>query len=302
MDEQHRFGVRQRKALLDKSFGQSLDQKDAQAHQLLISATPIPRTLAMTLYGDLDISTLDELPAGRTPIKTALISGSKRSEVMAQVKKAIAAHRQVYWVCPLIETSEVLTCQAAEAIFEALCTQLEGCQLGLIHGRLDPEVKQAVMRAFATGKTDLLVATSVIEVGVDVPNASIMIIENPERMGLAQLHQLRGRVGRGEVESFCVLLYEPGLSQVAFKRLEMLRHETNGFSIADEDLRLRGPGQWLGTQQTGALVFLMADLSQDAHLLEPAKWVAERLFQAQAPQIPDLIARWVKTGMGFSRV
>lgn len=285
VDEQHRFGVKQRKALLDKAGG--------QPHQLMMTATPIPRTLAMSFYADLDVSTIDELPPGRTPIKTTLVAQSKREQVITRIHHAVQAGRQVYWVCPLIEESEALTCQAAEKTYEKLQQELPHLKVDLVHGRLKPHEKQIIMQKFAAHQLDILVATTVIEVGVNVPNASIMIIENAERMGLAQLHQLRGRVGRGSVESFCVLLYESALSKVAQERLALMRDCQDGFVIAEKDLEIRGPGEYLGTRQTGDLHFKIAHLQHHSHLLTYARELADEIIRHHPHLVEPLIQRWL---------
>jgi ATP-dependent DNA helicase RecG len=262
IDEQHRFGVHQRLSLRGKNRESGL-----RPHQLVMTATPIPRTLAMTAYADLDLSVIDELPPGRTPVNTVLISQQRRPEVIERVRSACAAGRQAYWVCTLVEDSETLAAAAAEETWRMLMEALPELNIGLVHGRLKSRDKEAVMAGFKAGAIQLLVATTVIEVGVDVPNASLMIIENPERLGLAQLHQLRGRVGRGSDASHCVLLYGHPLSRVAKQRLQLLRTTSDGFALAEEDLKIRGPGELLGTRQTGMLQFRLADLQRDASLL-----------------------------------
>ncbi|MBE1158947.1 ATP-dependent DNA helicase RecG [Dyella acidiphila] len=288
VDEQHRFGVQQRLALRDKGL-----EGELVPHQLVLTATPIPRTLAMSAYADLDISAIDELPPGRTPVQTIAISNARRMEVIERIHAACMEGRQVYWVCTLIEESEQLRAQAAEAAHTELTHALTDCKVGLIHGRMKPKEKQAVMDAFKAGELAVLVATTVIEVGVDVPNASLMVIENSERLGLAQLHQLRGRVGRGSVASNCVLLYQPPLGQLARERLQVMRETNDGFRIAEKDLELRGPGEVLGTRQTGQLSFRMADLSRDAHLLPAVQQVGEQMLAQHAGQAGRLIERWI---------
>ncbi|HEX7110900.1 MAG TPA: helicase-related protein, partial [Mizugakiibacter sp.] len=249
--------------------------------------------LAMTAYADLDVSALDELPPGRTPVQTVAISNARRGEVIERIRAACAEGRQAYWVCTLIEESEQLEAQAAEVAYAELTAALPGLRIGLVHGRMKPKDKQAVMDAFKAGELAVLVATTVIEVGVDVPNASLMVIENAERLGLAQLHQLRGRVGRGSVASSCVLLYRPPLSQLARQRLEVMRETNDGFRIAEKDLELRGPGELLGTRQTGQLAFRIADLARDAHLLPTVQRVGEAML-AQHPALAErLVARWI---------
>jgi len=288
VDEQHRFGVHQRLALRDKgASGRSVP------HQLIMTATPIPRTLAMAAYADLDVSAIDELPPGRTPVQTVALSGERRPELVERIRSACAQGRQAYWVCTLIDESDELVAQAAQGTFEALSTQLPALRIGLVHGRMKPAAKQATMHAFKAGELDLLVATTVIEVGVDVANASLMIVENAERLGLAQLHQLRGRVGRGAAASTCVLLYQPPLSQMARQRLATLRETSDGFVIAEKDLELRGPGELLGTRQTGLASFRVADLARDAVLLPLVRELGDTLL-ARSPAVADrIITRWV---------
>jgi ATP-dependent DNA helicase RecG len=288
VDEQHRFGVQQRLALRDKGL-----EGELVPHQLVLTATPIPRTLAMSAYADLDISAIDELPPGRTPVQTIAISNARRMEVIERIHAACMEGRQVYWVCTLIEESEQLRAQAAEAAHTELTHALTDCKVGLIHGRMKAKEKQAVMDAFKAGELSVLVATTVIEVGVDVPNASLMVIENSERLGLAQLHQLRGRVGRGAVASNCVLLYQPPLGQLARERLQVMRDTNDGFRIAEKDLELRGPGEVLGTRQTGQLSFRMADLSRDAHLLPAVQHVGEQMLARHPERAGRLIERWI---------
>jgi ATP-dependent DNA helicase RecG len=288
IDEQHRFGVHQRLALKQKG-----EVSGISPHQLIMTATPIPRTLAMSAYADLDTSIIDELPPGRTPVKTVVIENQRRNEVVARVRNACKEGRQVYWVCTLIEESEQLEAQAAEDTAAQLGVVLPGVQIGLVHGRLKPAEKADIMDRFKKAELQVLVATTVIEVGVNVPNASVMIIENPERLGLAQLHQLRGRVGRGATESFCVLLYQQPLSKQGRERLDIMRQTNDGFVIAEKDLELRGPGEVLGTRQTGDLNFRIADLQRDALLLDDAKALAQWLRQKAPQQIEPLIQRWL---------
>lgn len=289
IDEQHRFGVHQRLGLREKGISQGF-----HPHQLIMTATPIPRTLAMTAYADLDTSIIDELPPGRTPVTTVAISDSRRQEVIDRVRQAaLNDGRQAYWVCTLIEESEVLECQAAEDTCEELRTALPELSIGLVHGRMKSAEKQQVMDSFKRGDLKLLVATTVIEVGVDVPNASLMIIENPERLGLAQLHQLRGRVGRGAVASHCVLLYKAPLSHTATKRLGVLRQSNDGFVIAQKDLEIRGPGEVLGTRQTGIADMKVADLVRDQALIPHIQKLARHVM-SQAPENVDaIIQRWL---------
>ncbi len=297
IDEQHRFGVQQRLALRKKGVDGRLCP-----HQLIMTATPIPRTLAMSAYADLDTSILDELPPGRTPVNTLLVADSRRFEVIERVRSACHEGRQAYWVCTLIEESEELTCQAAETTFADLSAALGGLHVGLIHGRMKPAEKAAVMDQFKQGQLQLLVATTVIEVGVDVPNASLMIIENPERLGLAQLHQLRGRVGRGSAASHCVLLYHPPLSQLGRQRLGIMRETSDGFVIAEKDLELRGPGEMLGTRQTGLLQFKVADLMRDADLLPAVRDAALRLLAEWPQHVSPLLERWLRHGQQYGQV
>ncbi|WP_412496018.1 ATP-dependent DNA helicase RecG [Shewanella chilikensis] len=289
IDEQHRFGVHQRLGLREKGISQGF-----HPHQLIMTATPIPRTLAMTAYADLDTSIIDELPPGRTPVTTVAISDSRRQEVIDRVRQAaLNDGRQAYWVCTLIEESEVLECQAAEDTCEELRAALPELSIGLVHGRMKSAEKQQVMDSFKRGELKLLVATTVIEVGVDVPNASLMIIENPERLGLAQLHQLRGRVGRGAVASHCVLLYKAPLSHTATKRLGVLRQSNDGFVIAQKDLEIRGPGEVLGTRQTGIADMKVADLVRDQALIPHIQKLARHVM-SQAPENVDaIIQRWL---------
>ncbi|GAB2613675.1 ATP-dependent DNA helicase RecG [Novilysobacter erysipheiresistens] len=302
VDEQHRFGVHQRLALRDKGAGGSVGASAVVPHQLVMTATPIPRTLAMSAYADLDVSAIDELPPGRTPVQTVALSAERRPELVERIRKACAEGRQAYWVCTLIDDPEEtdkpsaamkIEAQAAQSTFEALSAQLPELRVGLVHGRMKAADKQAAMFAFKAGEIDLLVATTVIEVGVDVPNASLMIIENAERLGLAQLHQLRGRVGRGSAASSCVLLYRSPLSMLARQRLETMRDTNDGFLIAEKDLELRGPGELLGTRQTGLAGFRLADLARDADLLPQVHAMGERLL-TESPDVAEaIVARWV---------
>ncbi|MEC7294853.1 MAG: ATP-dependent DNA helicase RecG [Pseudomonadota bacterium] len=292
IDEQHRFGVHQRLALREKGEAGGLTP-----HQLIMTATPIPRTLAMSAYADLDVSVIDELPPGRTPVKTVVVSDERRPEVVERIRNACSDGRQAYWVCTLIEESEVLQCQAAEVTRDELTQALPELAVGLIHGRMKAAEKAEVMDAFKSGELDLLVATTVIEVGVDVPNASLMIIENPERLGLSQLHQLRGRVGRGSTESFCVLLYHPPLSKSSRERLGVMRETTDGFRIAEKDLEIRGPGEVLGTRQTGLAQMKIADLERDADQLERVIALAKAL-QGNADVTAVLVRRWLGEAAG----
>jgi ATP-dependent DNA helicase RecG len=295
VDEQHRFGVQQRMALRDKGLSGG-----EAPHQLVLTATPIPRTLAMSAYADLDVSTLDELPPGRTPVRTVAVANTRRDEVIERIRAACAEGRRAYWVCTLIEDSDQLQVQAAEAAYAHLCAALPDLVVGLVHGRMKPKEKQAAMDAFKDGRTALLVATTVIEVGVDVPDASLMVIENAERLGLAQLHQLRGRVGRGSVASTCVLLYQPPLSGLAKQRLETLRETNDGFVIAEKDLRLRGPGELLGTRQTGEMGFRVADIVRDASLLPAVQRVGTVLLRDHPALAKRLTARWIGAAARFA--
>jgi ATP-dependent DNA helicase RecG len=297
IDEQHRFGVHQRLALREKA-----NQHALNPHQLVMTATPIPRTLAMSAYADLDNSIIDELPPGRIPVNTAIISNDRRDEVMQRIEQACKNNSQAYWVCTLIEESEALQCQAAEVTAEQLSTQLPDIKVGLIHGRMKPQEKVDIMQRFKQGELQLLVATTVIEVGVDVPNASLMVIENPERLGLAQLHQLRGRVGRGSAHSHCILLYQTPLSQAGKQRLAVMRESNDGFYIAEKDLELRGPGQVLGTQQTGLMSFKVADISRDADLLDQIKEASEIVLEKYPEIIDPLIQRWLGDNVHYANV
>jgi ATP-dependent DNA helicase RecG len=286
VDEQHRFGVAQRLAL-------RATRGDALPHQLMMSATPIPRTLAMSYYADLDVSVIDELPPGRTPVITKLVTQSRHAEVVERVRAAVAQGRQVYWVCPLIEESETLDLQTAIDAFESLSAELADLRVGLIHGRLPVAEKAATMDAFVRGEIDLLVATTVIEVGVDVPNASLMVIEHAERFGLSQLHQLRGRVGRGSAQSVCVLLYRPPLSANARERLKTMYETTDGFEVARRDLLLRGPGEFLGARQSGLALLRFADLERDADLVDEARIEADAMLAGPPRRVDAHLARWL---------
>jgi ATP-dependent DNA helicase RecG len=297
VDEQHRFGVHQRLQLREK--GQAVGRCP---HQLVMTATPIPRTLAMTAYADLDVSVIDELPPGRTPIRTVVLPETRRDEVIERIRAACSAGRQAYWVCPLIEESELLRHQAASETAAALAAALPDLAIGLVHGRMPSKRKDTAMTAFKNGRLDLLVATTVIEVGVDVPNASLMVIENAERMGLAQLHQLRGRVGRGPVESTCVLLYRPPLSSLAREGLGVVRDTTDGFEVARRDLELRGAGELLGTRQTGLMQLKVADLVRDSDLLPGVQAAAETMLDAATEGVTALQRRWIGEGTRFGKV
>jgi len=297
VDEQHRFGVQQRLRLAEKG-----EASGRHPHQLIMTATPIPRTLAMTAYADLDVSVIDALPPGRTPVKTVVVAETRRSEVVARIDAACRSGRQAYWVCPLIEESEALQCQAAEETAAVLTEALPHLVVRLVHGRMKPKEKDATMLAFKAGKIHLLVATTVIEVGVDVPNATLMVIENAERMGLAQLHQLRGRVGRGSYESSCVLLYRAPMGPLARARLNAIRDTNDGFEIARRDLELRGPGELLGTRQTGLARMRVADLIRDADLLPRVQEAAEILLAQHPDRIAPLTTRWIGTDDRYGRI
>ena len=297
IDEQHRFGVEQRLKLMDKGVAQSTP------HQLAMTATPIPRTLAMSMYGDMDISVIDELPPNRTPIVTVTINRDRRDEVIERIRINCKQGKQAYWVCPLVEESGVLDAQSAELLYQDLCDRLD-VGIGLVHGKMKPSQKQATMDAFKAGQLDLLVATTVIEVGVDVPNASLMVIENAERLGLSQLHQLRGRVGRGSSQSFCVLLYQMPLSPTGIERLNILRDSVDGFVIAQKDLQLRGAGELLGKRQTGDMGYYLADIIRDERLLMFAKIIADRLMNDPIKKSLslELMARWLPNAKDYVNV
>ena len=297
IDEQHRFGVHQRVALREKGVSEH-----GYPHQLVMTATPIPRTLAMAAYADLDTSIIDELPPGRQPVQTVALPETRRDEVVERVRSACQAGQQAYWVCPLIEESEVLDYEAAQVSYEMLSKALPDVRVGLVHGRMRSTEKEKGMQAFKEGTIQLLVATTVIEVGVDVPNASLMIIENAERMGLSQLHQLRGRVGRGAVQSHCVLLYKPPLGQTARSRLAVLRDTNDGFLVAQRDLELRGPGELLGTRQTGLPDYRIANLIRDADLMPQVQKAAEAIRLA-APEVGQaIVRRWLGDAGRYGKV
>ncbi len=297
IDEQHRFGVHQRMALRDKGVSTS-----GHPHQLVMTATPIPRTLAMAAYADLDTSVIDELPPGRQAVTTIAVPDTRRGEIVERVRSACASGQQAYWVCPLIEESEVLDYQAAEASYAMLSEALAELRVGLIHGRMRTTEKESGMRAFKDGLIQLLVATTVIEVGVDVPNASLMIIENAERMGLSQLHQLRGRVGRGTLQSHCVLLYKPPLGRIAKERLAVLRDTNDGFVVAQRDLELRGPGELLGTRQTGLPDYRIADLVRDAALMPQVQITAESMQKSSGNNATAIVRRWLGDAGRYGKV
>jgi ATP-dependent DNA helicase RecG len=297
VDEQHRFGVQQRLRLAEKGVTAA-----GHPHQLIMTATPIPRTLAMTAYADLDVSVIDELPPGRTPVKTVVLAEAKRDEVVARIAAACREGRQAYWVCPLIEESEELRYQAAEETAAVLAEALPQLTVGLVHGRMPSKQKDAAMLAFKAGKIQLLVATTVIEVGVDVPNATLMVIENAERMGLAQLHQLRGRVGRGAHDSSCVLLYRAPLGALSRARLNAIRETNDGFVIAQRDLELRGPGELLGTRQTGLARMRVADLVRDHDLLPRVQQAAELILAQHPDRIEPLTTRWIGSDDKYGRI
>ncbi len=297
VDEQHRFGVHQRLELMEK--GRS---GDLRPHQLVMTATPIPRTLAMTLYADLDVSAIRELPPGRQPVQTVALAEERRADVVARVREACGAGRRAYWVCPLIEDSDVIESQAVESTHKLLSEALGDIPVGLVHGRMKPEQKDRTMKAFAAGKLRVLVATTVIEVGVDVPEASLMIIENAERMGLSQLHQLRGRVGRGDTASACVLLYRQPLSRLARERLDTMRRVSDGFELARKDLELRGPGEVLGTRQTGLMQLRVADLIRDADLAAQVQSIGRQLLETSPAAVDALLNRWIGGAHRFGKV
>ena len=297
IDEQHRFGVQQRLALREKAASMNINP-----HQLVMTATPIPRTLAMSAYADLDNSIIDELPPGRTPVNTLIVSNERRGEVVERIAAACENRSQAYWVCTLIDESEVLQCQAAEVTAQQLAEQLPQVQVGLVHGRMKPVEKAEVMARFKAAEIDLLVATTVIEVGVDVPNSSLMVIENPERLGLAQLHQLRGRVGRGSIKSHCILLYRSPLSRNGKERLGVMRESNDGFYIAEKDLELRGPGQVLGTAQTGLMEFRIADLVRDAAMLDDVKDAADHVLGHHPQVVDSLVRRWLGENIHYANV
>lgn len=296
IDEQHRFGVDQRLALRNKGLD------GMSPHQLVMTATPIPRTLAMSAYGDLDTSVIDELPPGRTPIQTVTIPLDRREEVLQRITSNCAEGKQAYWVCTLVEQSETLDAQAAEATFAEIRERFPALNIGLVHGKMKADEKQAVMQQFKNNELQLLIATTVIEVGVDVPNASIMVIENAERLGLSQLHQLRGRVGRGAKASFCALLYKHPLSQNGQERLRIMRETNDGFMIAEKDLELRGPGELLGTKQTGDMNFRVAKLERDDHLLNQAHYVAQQMLKDYPDQAEALLQRWLPEAPRYAYV
>ncbi len=300
IDEQHRFGVHQRLSLRHKGINETDGEEYTIPHQLIMTATPIPRTLAMSAYADLDYSVIDELPKGRIPVETVIISQQKRQAIIERIQYACQQGRQAYWVCTLIEQSEALEAQAAEEAAEILTASLPNIAIGLVHGRLKPQEKDDIMARFKAGQIDLLVATTVIEVGVDVPNASLMIIENPERLGLAQLHQLRGRVGRGSTASHCVLLYGDALSLQGKERLKAMRTTTDGFKIAEIDLELRGPGEVLGTRQTGDIDFILADLRRDLPLMPTIKDHAQELLMSHPENAAAITRRWLGTSERYA--
>lgn len=299
IDEQHRFGVHQRLALMEKGSG---NKGSFTPHQLVMTATPIPRTLSMSMYADLDVSVIDELPPGRSPVHTTVISDEKRPDIVKRVGEVCADGTQAYWVCTLIEESEALQCQAAEVTAAELTELLPSVQVGLIHGRMNAKEKTSAMTDFKQGKTDLLVATTVIEVGVDVPNASLMVIENSERLGLAQLHQLRGRVGRGSKQSHCLLLYKKPLGAISRARLEVMRESNDGFLIAERDLEIRGPGELLGSRQSGAVQFRIADLMRDKSMLNEIAKVSRNLLSHSPESAELLVNRWIRDTERLSQV
>lgn len=297
VDEQHRFGVQQRALLREKG----VHENDCP-HQLIMTATPIPRTLAMSVYADLDCSIIDELPPGRTPVVTRIVPNDRREEVLIRIHDACKAGRQAYWVCTLIAESDVLQCQAAEETAATLHNALPDLKVALLHGRMKSADKEQTMQAFKRGEIHLLVATTVIEVGVDVPKASLMVIENAERLGLAQLHQLRGRIGRGAIESHCLLLYQAPIAKFAQERLAVMRETTDGFKIAQRDLELRGPGEVLGTKQTGDISLRIADLVRDSDLFPAVQQAANYLLQNHQDVVTPLIKRWLRDSERYGQV
>lgn len=301
-DEQHRFGVQQRMALARKAKQLGEVNQHYLAHQLIMTATPIPRSLAMTAYADLDYSVIDELPPGRKPVSTVVIPEARREEILQRIEKSCAQGRQAYWVCTLVEESESLQCQAAENTAEMLQEVLQGVSVGLVHGRMKSQQKDEIMQRFKCGEIQLLVATTVIEVGVDVPNASLMIIENAERLGLSQLHQLRGRVGRGDEASHCVLMFKSPLSENGKQRLAIMRQTNSGFEIAQKDLQLRGPGEVLGTRQTGLVQMKIADIVRDEYLLDDVKQIAQTLLSEAPKTVPLIINRWIGHSQQFVNI
>jgi ATP-dependent DNA helicase RecG len=305
VDEQHRFGVQQRLSLREKGNFQGkakTRKKYISPHQLIMTATPIPRSLAMTAYADLDYSIIDELPKGRKPVTTVVVSTARREEVIQRIRKACEKGEQAYWVCTLVEESEVLQCQAAEVAAEQLTSELKKVRVGLVHGRMKQQEKQHIVNRFKNKEIDLLVATTVIEVGVDVPNASLMVIENAERLGLAQLHQLRGRVGRGGKQSACVLMYQPPLSEQGKQRMSILRETNDGFKISEKDLQLRGPGEVLGTRQTGLMQMRIADIVRDEPWFDEVKKTAEYLLEHHPESVKPLVRRWLGKADRFVNV
>jgi len=297
IDEQHRFGVHQRMALREKG-----ETGQGHPHQLVMTATPIPRTLAMAAYADLDTSVIDELPPGRQPVQTVAMPETRRDEVIERVRSSCKKGQQAYWVCPLIDESDFLDYQAAEVSYKMLREALPDLQVGLVHGRMKSAEKDRLMRAFKAGEIQLLVATTVIEVGVDVPTATLMIIENAERMGLSQLHQLRGRVGRGGTQSHCVMLFKPPLGNLAHSRLAVLRDTNDGFLVAQRDLELRGPGELLGTRQTGLPQYRIADLSRDAELMPKVQLAAESMRRSSAGLCDKIVRRWLGDAGRYGKV
>ncbi len=305
VDEQHRFGVHQRLSLREKGDfkgNAKTKKKNITPHQLIMTATPIPRSLAMTAYADLDYSVIDELPKGRKPVTTVVVSTARREEVIQRIKKACEEGEQAYWVCTLVEESDVLQCQAAEVAAEQLTLELKKVRVGLVHGRMKQQKKQQIVSQFKNKDIDLLVATTVIEVGVDVPNASLMVIENAERLGLAQLHQLRGRVGRGDKQSACVLMYQPPLSEQGKQRMSILRETNDGFKISEKDLQLRGPGEVLGTRQTGLMQMRIADIVRDEPCFDEVKKTAEYLIEHHPESVKPLVRRWLGKADRFVNV
>lgn len=298
IDEQHRFGVEQRLKLLQKGY-----KNNKTPHQLIMTATPIPRTLAMTSYADLDVSTIDEMPKGRKSIITSMISKANKQKLIERINFVCNENKwQIYWVCPLIEESDTLDCAAAEQVALELKNELPKLEIGIVHGKLPSEEKQHIMDSFKQGTIDLLVATTVIEVGVDVPNANIIVIENPERLGLAQLHQLRGRVGRGQTQAYCILFYDKNIGEESKKRLYFLKNNTNGLDIAQKDLEIRGPGEYLGTKQTGVATMKIADFLRDQSFIEQSNIIANRMIEKYPQECKKLIDRWIDNNETYTKI
>ena len=295
IDEQHRFGVNQRLALIKKTENQNI-----HPHQLTLTATPIPRTLSMSIYANMDVSVIDEMPPGRQPIITSMLSMQSKENLISRTREAISKDSLIYWICPLVEESETLDLSSVTQTHEILCNEFGMDKVGLVHGKLSKDSKNEEIDKFRDGKTKILVSTTVIEVGVDVPDADIMIIENAERFGLAQLHQLRGRVGRGSKQSYCILLHKDKLNEVSSERLDVLCQTQDGFKIAEKDLEIRGPGEIMGAQQTGIVPFKYANLIRDSRYLEETKLIAEKIFNEDRQLANKLIKRWVSGSMAYA--